>query len=52
MEEDEMSNVLHPSVVGKFIYVVVYIQQNLAHAMSVVSNFMSKLGKEYWNFVN
>ena len=39
-------------VVGSLMYVVLYTHPDIAHVGSVVSHFMSKLGKEHWKAVH
>ena len=50
-EEDGMSHVPHASVVGSLMYAMVYTSPDIAHAVGVLSRFMSKLGKEHWTTV-
>eukprot|EP00253_Pinus_taeda_P006519 PITA_06519 len=47
-EEEDMSCVPHASVVGSLMYTMVYTRPDIAHAVGVLSRFMSKLGKEHW----
>eukprot|EP00253_Pinus_taeda_P026680 PITA_26680 len=47
-EEEDMSHVPYASVVGSLMYAMVYTRTNIAHAVGVLSRFMSKLGKEHW----
>ena len=44
-----MSRVLYASVVGSLMYAMVCSRPNLSHAVSVISRYMSNLGKEHWN---
>lgn len=46
-----MSNIIYPSVVGSLMYVMVCTQQDIAHAVGVVSRYMSNSGMENWNVV-
>ena len=48
--EDEkalMSNVLYASAVGSLMYVMVCTTPDIAHAVGVVSKFMSNPGQEH-----
>jgi len=54
-EEEDMSRVACASVFGSLVYVMVFTRPNMvctrpniAHAMGVLSRFMSKLRKEHW----
>eukprot|EP00253_Pinus_taeda_P009820 PITA_09820 len=47
-EEEEMSHVPYASAVGSLMYAMVYTRLDIAHAVGVLSRFMSKLGKEHW----
>ena len=47
-----MSHVLYSSVVGSFMYAMVYTRPYIAHAVGVLRKYMSKLGKEHWTIVN
>jgi len=46
-----MSRVPYASAVGSLMYAMVCIRPNIAHAVGVLSRFMSKLGKERWTVV-
>lgn len=50
-DHEEMFEILYASVVGSFLYVIVYTRPNIAQAMGVISRFMSKPSKEHWNYV-
>eukprot|EP00253_Pinus_taeda_P001764 PITA_01764 len=50
-EEEDMSCVPYASAVGSFMYVMVCTRPDIAHAVGVLSRFMSKLGKEHWTTV-
>eukprot|EP00253_Pinus_taeda_P023270 PITA_23270 len=50
-EEEEMSRVPYASVVGSLIYAMVCTRPDIAHAVGVLSGFMSKPGKEHWTAV-
>ena len=45
-EEEDMSCVPYESAVGSLMYAMFCIRPNIAHAMGVLSMFMSNLGKE------
>jgi len=47
-EEEDMSRVPYASAVGSLMYAMVYTRPNIAHAMPVLSRFMSKPWKEHW----
>ncbi|XP_071695170.1 secreted RxLR effector protein 161-like [Rutidosis leptorrhynchoides] len=53
MEEDEveMEKVPYASAVGSVMYAMVFTRPDIAHAVGVVSQYMSKLGKENWEAV-
>ena len=46
-EEDKMSKVPHASVVGSLMYAMVCTRLDIAHAVGVVSRYMSHLGIEH-----
>ena len=50
-EEEDMSCVPYASVVGSLMYALVCTRPDIAHAMEVLSRYMSKLGKEHWTIV-
>ena len=43
-----MSQVPYSSVVGSLMYAMVCTRSDIAHAMGVVSRYMSNLGKQHW----
>ena len=45
-EEEGMSHVPYASVVGSLMYAMVCTRPDIAHAVGIVSRYMSKLGKE------
>eukprot|EP00253_Pinus_taeda_P031714 PITA_31714 len=45
-EEEDMSRVPYASAVGSLMYAMVYNRPDIAHAVGVLSRFMSKPGKE------
>ena len=44
-EEEDMSRVPYASVVGSLMYAMVYTRPDIAHAVGVLSRFMSKPGR-------
>eukprot|EP00253_Pinus_taeda_P009884 PITA_09884 len=46
-EEEDMSRVPYASAVGSLMYAMVCTRPDIAHAVGVLSRFMSKLGKEH-----
>ena len=46
-----MSSIPYASVVGNLMYSMVCTRPNIAHAVGVLSRYMSKLGKEHWTAV-
>ena len=50
-EEDKMSKVPYASVVGSLMYVMVCTMLDIAHAVRVISRYMSHLGIEHWNVI-
>ena len=50
-EEEDMSHVHYASVVGSLMYAMVYSRPDIAHAVGVLSRYMSKLGKEHWTTI-
>eukprot|EP00253_Pinus_taeda_P006104 PITA_06104 len=50
-EQEDMSRVPYASAVGSLMYVMVCTRSDIAHAMGVLSRFMSKPGKEHWRAV-
>jgi len=47
-EEENMSHVPYASSVGSLMYAMVCTRPDIAHAVGVLSRFMSELGKEHW----
>jgi len=47
-EEEDMSHVTYASAVDSLMYAMVCTRPDIAHAVGVLSKFMSKLGKEHW----
>jgi hypothetical protein len=50
-EKEDMSHVPYASVVGSLMYEMVCTRPNIAHAMGVLSRYMSKPGKDHWTTV-
>ena len=50
-EEEDMSRVPYPSVVGNLMYAMVYTKPGIAYVVGVLSRFMSKPRKEHWTRV-
>lgn len=50
-EESYMSTVPYASAVGSLMYAMVCTRPDIAHAVGVVSRFMSNPGKEHWEGV-
>ena len=50
-EEEDMSHVPYASVVGSLRYEMVCTRLDIAHAVGVLSRFMSNPGKEHWTAV-
>jgi hypothetical protein len=46
-EEEDMSHVPYASAVGNLMYAMVFTRLDIAHAMGVLSRYMSKPGKEH-----
>jgi hypothetical protein len=46
-----MSHVSYASAVGSLMYAMVCTRPDIAHAVGVLSRYMSKLGKEHWTIV-
>eukprot|EP00253_Pinus_taeda_P005891 PITA_05891 len=50
-EEEDMSRVPYASAVGSLMYAMFYARPDIAHAVGVLSKFMSKPGNERWTTV-
>ena len=50
-EEDKMSKVPYASAIGSLMYAMVCTRLDIAHAVGVVSRYMSHPGIEHWNAV-
>eukprot|EP01018_Ginkgo_biloba_P037661 Gb_24335 [translate_table: standard] len=48
---EDMSHVPYASAVGSLMYAMVYSKLDIAHAVGVVSRYISNLGKEHWTIV-
>ena len=46
-ERLEMSNIIYCTVVGSIMYLMICTRPDLDYAMSIISRFMSNLGKEH-----
>jgi hypothetical protein len=50
-EIEDMAHVPYASVVGSLMYVMVFTQPNIVHAVGVLSKYMSTPGNEHWTVV-
>ncbi|RVX14623.1 Retrovirus-related Pol polyprotein from transposon TNT 1-94 [Vitis vinifera] len=50
-EKDHMSKVPYASTIGSLMYAMVCTRPDIAHAVGVVSKFMSRPGKQHWEAV-
>ncbi|RVW50266.1 Retrovirus-related Pol polyprotein from transposon TNT 1-94 [Vitis vinifera] len=50
-ERDHMSKVPYASAIGSLMYAMVCTRLDIAHAVGVVSRFMSRPGKQHWEAV-
>ena len=50
-EEEEISQVLYASAVGSLLYNIVCTRSDLAHAISILSRFISNPEKQHWKAV-
>ena len=50
-QENDMEKFPYASAVGSLMYAMVCTRPDIAHAVGVVSRFMSNPGKEHWNAV-
>eukprot|EP00253_Pinus_taeda_P027167 PITA_27167 len=50
-EEEDMSRVPYASAVCSLMYAMVYTRPDIAHAVGLLSRFISKPGKEHWTTV-
>lgn len=51
-EHDYMSKISYTSAIGYLMYVIVCTRPDIAHAVGVVSRYMSNSGKQYWRQSN
>ena len=47
-EKEEMKKISYTSAVGSLMYAMVCTRPDIAHAVGVVSRFLSNPGKEHW----
>ena len=50
-ERDHISKVPYASTIGSLMYTMVCTRPDIAHAVGVVSRFMSRPGKQHWEVV-
>ena len=50
-EMEEMDRIPYASAVGSLMYSMVCTRSDIAHAVGVVSRFLSKPGKKHWEAV-
>ena len=50
-DEKDMFCVPYASAIGSFMYAMVFTRTYIAHAMGVLSRYMSKPEKEHWTIV-
>ena len=50
-EKDHMSKVPYASAIGNLMYAMVCTRPDIAHAIGVVSRFMSKPRKQHWEAI-
>ena len=50
-DKEEMMKIPYASAVGSLMYAMVCTRPDIAHAVGVVSRFLSNPGKEHWNGV-
>ena len=50
-EEEDMSHVPSTSVVGSLMYAMVCTRPDIAHAVGVLSRYMSKPVKDHWTTI-
>jgi hypothetical protein len=50
-EAEDMSKVPHASAMGCLMYVMVCTKPDLAHTVSVVSKYMTNLGRQHWDAI-
>jgi hypothetical protein len=50
-EKEDMERIPYASAVGSLMYAMVCTRPDIAHAVGVVSRFLSDPGREHWNAV-
>ena len=50
-EIEHMSKIPYASAIGSLMYAMLYIQPDIAHAVSVTSRYQSNPDEEHWTFV-
>jgi hypothetical protein len=50
-EEEDMSHVPYASAFGHLMYAMVCTRSDIAHAVGILSKYISKLGKDHWTTV-
>ena len=50
-ERDYMSKVPYASAIGSLMYAMMCTRPDIAHAVGVVSRFMSRPGKQHWKAI-
>ena len=50
-EKEEMKKIPYASAVGSLMYAMVCMRADIAHAIGVISRFLSNPGKEHWQAV-
>ena len=50
-EKNETSSITYSSAVGSLMYAMICTRQDIAHAVGIVSRFISNHGKEHWGAV-
>jgi hypothetical protein len=50
-EKEDMERIPYASAVGSLMYTMVCTRPDIAHAVGVVSRFLSDPGREHWNTV-
>lgn len=50
-EKEDMKGVPDSSAIGSLMYAMVYTRPDIAHAVGIVSRFLSNPSREHWNAV-
>ena len=50
-KKEDMERISYASAVGGLMYAMVCTRPNIAHAVGVVSRFLSNPGREHWNAI-